>query len=79
MLSWRPAGIIIAGLEHSETSRLMLKNSGIPVVEIMDVDGDPIDGMVGISHRRAGRLMAQEIIASRYSVFQSFSIVFFDL
>ena len=66
MLSWRPAGIIIAGLEHSETSRLMLKNSGIPVVEIMDVDGDPIDGMVGISHRRAGRLMAQEIIASGY-------------
>ena len=66
MLSWRPAGIIIAGLEHSETSRLMLKNSGTPVVEIMDVDGDPIDGMVGISHRRAGRLMAQEIIASGY-------------
>ena len=64
MLSWRPAGIIIAGLEHLETSRLMLKNSGIPVVEIMDVDGDPTDGMVGISHRRAGRLMAQEIIAS---------------
>ena len=50
MLSWRPAGIIIAGLEHSETARMMLKNSGIPVVEIMDVDGNPIDGMVGISH-----------------------------
>ena len=66
MLSWRPAGVIIAGLEHSDTARLMLKNSGIPVVEIMDVDGDPIDGMVGISHRRAGKLMAQEIIASGY-------------
>lgn len=66
MLSWRPAGIIIAGLEHSDSARLMLKNSGIPVVEIMDVDGDPIDGMVGISHRRAGKLMAQEIIASGY-------------
>ena len=66
MLSWRPTGIIIAGLEHSDTSRMMLKNSGIPVVEIMDVDGKPIDGMVGISHRRAGRLMAQEIIAAGY-------------
>ena len=66
MLSWRPTGIIIAGLEHSDTSRKMLKNSGIPVVEIMDVDGKPIDGMVGISHRRAGRLMAQEIIAAGY-------------
>ena len=66
MLSWRPAGIIIAGLEHSDSSRMMLKNSGIPVVEIMDVDGYPIDGMVGISHQRAGRLMAQEIIAAGY-------------
>ena len=55
MLSWRPSGVIIAGLEHSEASRAMLRAAGIPVVEIMDVDGDPIDAMVGISHRRAGQ------------------------
>lgn len=61
MLSWRPSGVIIAGLEHSDASRAMLKASGIPVVEIMDVDGTPIDSMVGISHRRAGRMMAQQI------------------
>ena len=66
MLSWRPAGIIIAGLEHSDASRAMLAQAGIPVVEIMDVDGDPIDACVGISHRRAGRLMAEEIIAAGY-------------
>ena len=50
--------MIIAGLEQSEASRNMLENAGIPVVQIMDVDGDPIDAMVGISHRRAGRKMA---------------------
>ncbi len=66
MLSWRPAGIIIAGLEHSEASRAMLAQAGVPVVEIMDVDGDPIDACVGISHRRAGRMMAEEIIAAGY-------------
>ena len=66
MLSWRPSGIIIAGLEHSDASRAMLAQAGIPVVEIMDVDGDPIDACVGISHRRAGRLMAEEIIAAGY-------------
>ena len=61
MLSWRPSGVIIAGLEQSETSRAMLINSGIPVVQIMDIDGDPIDAMVGISHRRAGvEIMDQE-------------------
>jgi LacI family transcriptional regulator, gluconate utilization system Gnt-I transcriptional repressor len=44
----------------------MLAQAGIPVVEIMDVDGDPIDACVGISHRRAGRMMAEEIIAAGY-------------
>ena len=62
MLSWRPSGVIIAGLEHSDASRAMLRASGIPVVEIMDVDGTPVDSMVGISHRRAGQQMAHAII-----------------
>lgn len=66
MLSWRPSGVIIAGLEHSDASRAMLKASGIPVVEIMDVDGMPIDSMVGISHRAAGRKMAEAIVAEGY-------------
>jgi len=66
MLSWRPSGVIIAGLEHTEAARAMLRNAGIPVVEIMDVDGTPIDAMVGISHRRAGRMMAQAIARAGY-------------
>lgn len=66
MLSWRPSGVIIAGLEHSPASRAMLENAGIPVVEIMDVDGTPVDAMVGISHRRAGRIMAESIIKAGY-------------
>ncbi|SLN67254.1 HTH-type transcriptional regulator GntR [Pseudoruegeria aquimaris] len=66
MLSWRPSGVIVAGLEHTEASRAMLRNAGIPVVEIMDVDGEPIDTAVGISHRRAGRMMAQAILKAGY-------------
>lgn len=66
MLSWRPSGVIIAGLEHSDASRAMLARSGIPVVEIMDVDGEAIDASVGISHRRAGRQMAEAIITAGY-------------
>ena len=66
MLSWRPSGVIIAGLEHSEASRAMLQASGIPVVEIMDVDGQPVDTMVGISHRTAGRKMGEAIAAAGY-------------
>ena len=66
MLSWRPSGVIIAGMEHSDASRAMLRASGIPVVEIMDVDGTPIDSVVGISHRRAGQQMAQAIVRAGY-------------
>ncbi|MCV6595145.1 MAG: LacI family DNA-binding transcriptional regulator [Silicimonas sp.] len=66
MLSWRPSGIILAGLEHTEASRAMLAASGIPVVEIMDTDGNPVDSVVGISHRRAGREMARQILRYGY-------------
>jgi len=66
MLSWRPSGVIVAGLERSESSRAMLAGAGIPVVEIMDVDGEPIDSVVGISHRRAGRKMAEQILRAGY-------------
>ncbi|WP_255532422.1 LacI family DNA-binding transcriptional regulator [Paracoccus sp. IB05] len=66
MLSWRPSGLIVAGLEHSAASAAMLAQAGIPIVEIMDIDGTPVDSMVGISHRRAGRKMAEAIIAAGY-------------
>ncbi|NBZ87364.1 LacI family DNA-binding transcriptional regulator [Stagnihabitans tardus] len=66
MLSWRPSGLILAGLEHSAASRAMLRQAGVPLVEIMDIDGQPVDSAVGISHRRAGRQMAEAIVASGY-------------
>lgn len=67
MLSWRPSGVIIAGLEQTEASTAMLVNAGIPVVQIMDIDGEPIDSAVGISHRRAGRMMGEQILKNGYS------------
>jgi len=66
MLSWRPSGVIIAGLEHTDAARKMLENAGIPIVEIMDIDGTPVDSAVGISHRRAGLHMAEAIVAAGY-------------
>ncbi|MCB2135282.1 MAG: LacI family DNA-binding transcriptional regulator [Rhodobacteraceae bacterium] len=66
MLSWRPSGVIIAGLEHTDAARAMLENAGIPIVEIMDVDGKPVDSVVGISHKRAGLEMARAIVRAGY-------------
>lgn len=66
MLSWRPSGVIIAGLEHTEATRAMMASAGVPVVEVMDVDGDPVDAAVGISHWRAGYEMGREILSRGY-------------
>lgn len=66
MLSWRPSGVILAGLEHTAAARAMMAQAGIPIVEIMDIDGQVVDSAVGISHRRAGRQMAEAIVASGY-------------
>jgi LacI family gluconate utilization system Gnt-I transcriptional repressor len=62
MLAWRPAGLIVAGLEHSPLTRKMLHAADTPIVEIMDVDGDAIDSCVGISHFQAGFDMALAIV-----------------
>ena len=66
MLSWQPKGLVVAGLEHTDTARKMMENAGIPIVEIMDVDGDPVDLAVGVSHRRAGYKTGKAILARGY-------------
>lgn len=66
MLSWRPSGVIVAGLEHTDAARAMLASADVPVVEIMDTDGDPVSHCVGISHLGAGHGMAEAIVARGY-------------
>ncbi|MCD9148326.1 LacI family DNA-binding transcriptional regulator [Pseudophaeobacter flagellatus] len=66
MLSWRPSGLIVAGLEHSEATQKMLLQADCPVVEVMDADGTPLRHCVGISHLQAGRDMAAQILARGY-------------
>lgn len=63
MLEWRPSGLIVAGLEHSEAAKQMMRATDTPVVEIMDTDGDAIDSCVGVSHYGAGYDMALAILA----------------
>lgn len=62
MLSWSPAGLIVTGLEQRDETRRLLENAAIPVVQIMDVDGTPIDACVGVSHHAAGEAMAKAML-----------------
>lgn len=62
MLSWNPTGLIVTGLDQSDDARRLLKNANIPVVQIMDMDGTPVDVCVGFSHRTAGMAMAEALL-----------------
>lgn len=64
MLSWRPAGLIVTGLDHPDAARKLLQESEQTLVQVMDVDGAAIGNCVGISHTQAGADMAQNLLAS---------------
>ncbi len=66
LLGWSPVALIVAGLRHAEGTRALLRTCGCPVVEIMEVGGTPIDMNVGLSHTRAGGMMARHLIACGY-------------
>lgn len=69
LLSWRPAGLVLAPARKSEGTRAMLRSANVPVVEVMDVDAATADMAVGFSHREAGRSMAYYLSGRGYRRF----------
>lgn len=62
VVSWRPAGVILSGRNHSAGTVDLLRNAAIPVVEIWDLTTSPIDMSVGFSHYDCGAEMGQFLI-----------------
>lgn len=62
-LSWAPAAVVLTGLSHSPTTRKLLKASGVPVVEMWELGGAPIDMAVGFSHVQTGVSAARHLLA----------------
>ena len=69
MISWRPAGVIVTNLVHTARTRNILANAAVPVVEMMDTSGEPIDICVGLDHRQAGRALVDHLLSRGYSRF----------
>ena len=69
LLSWRPIGLILSGLEHSDTTRAAIRASGVRVAELMDIDGEPISAAFGLSQIEAGRVTARHMIAKGHRRF----------
>ncbi|MEZ5847170.1 MAG: LacI family DNA-binding transcriptional regulator [Geminicoccaceae bacterium] len=63
MLSWRPAGIGLVGVDHHPGIRELLKREQVPVVEFWDVCDDCFDCSVGMDHCRIGAIQAGHLIA----------------
>lgn len=66
LLSWRPAGILITGLDHTNRARALLKASRTRVVELGDIDGEGIDIVVGFSNRAAGFAAGEYLVKRKY-------------
>ncbi len=66
MLSWRPSGLVVAGLAHTRAARRMLAGTHLPVAEIMDTEGRPVEYCVGLSQREAGHLIGRHLIERGY-------------
>lgn len=65
-LSWRPTAVITTGMEHTPTTRRKLSSDRFRVAELMDVDVQPIDVAVGLSHRGAGFATARHLVQRGY-------------
>lgn len=66
VLSWQPAGLILTGRYHSQRATEMLRNAGIPIVEIWDLNSSPLDMSVGINHFDSGFDMGRYLIGCGY-------------
>lgn len=64
MLSWRPAALIITGLDQPQETLALLRHIDIPVIQLMDLDGEPLDFNIGLSHHAAGAAMGRALIAA---------------
>jgi LacI family transcriptional regulator, gluconate utilization system Gnt-I transcriptional repressor len=62
VISWRPAGVILSGRTHTPGTVDLLRDAGMPVVEIWDLTTSPIDMAVGFSHHDCGDEMGQFLI-----------------
>lgn len=69
MLAWKPAALILTGLDHTRATQRMLMDASIRVVEIMDIGGRPIDVAIGLDHKEAGCAIGQHLVMRGYRRF----------
>lgn len=60
--AWRPAALVVTGVNHTRKTISMLSSLDCPVIEMWDIDGRPIDTLIGFSNYDAGKAAAAHLI-----------------
>ncbi|WP_264714138.1 LacI family DNA-binding transcriptional regulator [Limobrevibacterium gyesilva] len=73
VLTRRPDGLLLTGASHSPAVRRLLKDAGVPVVEIWDAAEHPTDMLVGFDHAELGVAVADFFAAGGHTRFMIFA------
>jgi len=78
ILQWSPAVIAIAGADHKPATLKMLQNSGVPVVQMWQVDGSVFSAQVGNNQDHIGYTAARYLLDTGCSHLAYFTTRFHD-
>lgn len=66
ILSRRPDGIFLTGVDHSPSCRNLLLAANIPIVETWDLTPSPLDIVIGFNHIDVGHAVAKFILSKNF-------------
>ncbi len=66
ILTRRPDGILLTGVDHSHICKKLLLSADIPIVETWALTPSPLDIVVGFDHAKVGHEVGQFIISNGY-------------
>jgi LacI family gluconate utilization system Gnt-I transcriptional repressor len=63
-LALRPAGLVLSGSEHTAAARILLRDSALPCVQVMETTVSDGGYAVGFSQEAAGRCITEHLLES---------------
>ena len=66
MIGRQPDGLVLTGRSHTDGTRRLVERAGLPVVEIWDHGGHPLDMSVGFSNHAIGAAVAGFLLGKGY-------------
>jgi len=65
-LAWRPAALVLTGIDHDPALADRLRMAGARCIELMDITETPVDIVIGFSHHAAGLRSARHLAERGY-------------